>query len=714
MDTEYPLESFKNYIGKFVAPKTGTVTCNSTTTDAFYPYVADLDDMNANGNAIDVTMNSLYGQKSYDFKVEEGKTYYMYINFVMNDGTVCKLSMAENQSINLVATSPSDGVFNVSNSGQIAFDFDKAVSVTGAAITCNGVSKRISPSVNVAGVFFEVKSIIWGWYNDGTAKAGDKFTVKMTGVCMASNKDVLYNGTGVLEAEFTLGEKPITLLREENTSGSFLSYYTKNDDSGIIRLTFSGPVKEGATAVLKYGNIDQDSDGEYYTESLPVTVEGNTVSVNLQEKRRRPIDMVSSGTNYSQVVVGITGVFDTNGNYAFSTGDGSLGSYWYSYTLKEVTANVVAEFTPASGSDISKTKNLEIWITDEKKLSYSGVEFVYEKDGTTSSVVVTDIKKEQDPDDATAMILSVPVPAELSGAKNISLSFKDLQCADGSDYSNVLRARYNSFIISRTTPVANGTFELLTTEQSLKVFSNMDASVTKLTVEIKDLNPAEGDDVILFEGDATADTKGFVFSLPRNIRLEKGHDYSLTAYAYNEDGLIGSDYVIYHGAADVFRYSDVVISSITPSSEDVKLSNETVANPFHITYDGLVKMDEESYIMIDNGSVVAFKTMEAVNPDEEGYATEWTLTMPDDILKVTKDSITFHIVATDIDGRRVQGNTDKKDYSYTAVVYKVANATSISGVSSESNKSLMYNINGVRTNKSNGIIINNGKKYYHY
>jgi len=663
---EYALADFKNYIGTFTAPKTGVVTCSSTTIDVLYPYIAELEDMYTEGNEIPVTYNSLYGQRSYDFSVEEGKTYYMYAQFIMSSGTKVKFTMAESQSISLTGTTPADGIFHVSNSGQIGFDFDKAVSVSGATISCNGASKKITPQVSVAGVFFDVKSIVWGWYIDGTGKEGDTFTITMNGVCMAANKDILYGGDGVLEANFKLGPKPITLVSEDNVNGPFLSYYSTTNPAGIISLSFSGALKEGATAVLKYGDIDKDADGDYYVENLPVSIEGNVLSINLQGKRRRAIDMVTSGTNYEQVVIGVTGVFDVNGNYAYANGTGSLGSYWYSMPFQEVSTNVFAEFTPANGADINNTKTMEIWVTDEHMLSYSGILFTYEKDGEEKSVLVTNYKKEADPDDESATIITLSIPDEVKNATNVVVTFKDLTSADGSDYSNVLRSKYNAFIISRTTPVANGTHESLKADAPIKIYTNKDASIDRLLVSLTDLNPAEGESGVLLEGDATKLTKGFELAFERDIRLVVGHDYRLTATAYNAKGeIIGSDYIIYHGAASAYRYSDYKVESITPAEGSTLSTTED--NEFTIVFDGLMLINEETYMLTSSGTKVPFEKIEAVSPDEDGYANTWKLLLP--AASVKGSEMTLHLVAFDLSGRRLEGNTDKEDLIYTAVKY---------------------------------------------
>lgn len=67
----------------------------------------------------------------------------------------------------------------------------------------------------------------------------------------------------------------------------------------------------------------------------------------------------------------------------------------------------MTDFTPRPGSTITaETGSIEIWITDEAKLSYDGVKFAA---SNGIEVVVVDFTKEVDPYDETASILTVPV-----------------------------------------------------------------------------------------------------------------------------------------------------------------------------------------------------------------------------------------------------------------------------------------------------------------
>ncbi len=449
LDTEYPLTSFKNYIGTFTAPRSGVITCTSTTVDVMYPYRVEQENMFEDGNEYEVTLNSLYGSRSYDFTVEEGVTYIMYANFIMNNGTVFKITMADKVTFELTGTSPVEGgIYQVSNGGQIVLDFNKSITYTSAKLSVREHTQIIKGNLSTGSILFDAKNVVWDLLSTGKAFPGDTMTISLEGLALASDPSILYQGTGLLELHLVIGDMPIMLESTENTSGSFLSYYTTVNEQGIIKLHFSGKVSpDQLGAQLKFGAIDLDADGDYYVERLQPTLseDGKTVIVNLQGKRRKAQDMVASGTNYGEVFLGITGVMDEKGNYAYASGSGSLGSYWYSFDFQEITAEVFCEFTPASGSKLTeKNQTIELWVTDEDKLSYDSACFIYIQDGEERTCVVKNenIQKEADPDDNTATILTIPVPAEVLTGNDVHLTLLNLQCADGSDYSGMLSARY--------------------------------------------------------------------------------------------------------------------------------------------------------------------------------------------------------------------------------------------------------------------------------
>lgn len=407
------------------------VTVESTTNDIFFPYYAKLPVMETEGNKVPFTYNSIYAPRSLDFNVEAGKTYYMYANFVINSNTKVTVTMSDKQTVELTKVSQEPGsVYYFTNYGNLNFTFNKAIAFSEAKLISGDNSIHVSAAIFSNSLSVDVYDEIYDWLNSGKVKAGDEFTVEITGLCMASNKEVKYGDDGILRVKYLFCNKPMTLASTVNTNQTFLSYYAPGDDKGIVTLHFNQEVGSATKCELRYGNIDEDASGNYYVETLPVTVNGNSVSVNLQGKRRLPTDMVSNPAGYPMITLGFIGIRDKDGNLPYSQGELMNSSYWFNMDYNIITADVTWEFSPVSGSNIDNYSNIELWITDESKLRYDGIEFAYEKDGTAKSEIVTNFTKQDDTENPGAAILTIPVPADCKGAKNIVVSLHNLTCAD--------------------------------------------------------------------------------------------------------------------------------------------------------------------------------------------------------------------------------------------------------------------------------------------
>lgn len=447
LDTDYTIASdFNEYIGTFVAPTSGTIIATGTNSTVLEPYKEKLNDMEAPGNHIEVNYDNYFGDKQYHFDVTEGTTYYFYLDFSMNACTF-RLSMDSGEGIQIAKCTPEEGsIFSVSGGGLISVQFNRAVQMDGQARVIAG-EKEASVAVNGQTNIYsmEIKEILMNWLTDGTLAGGDKFIVRLFNVAAADNASQKYGTDGTVEIEYIIGSMPIKLISTENTSGVFKSYYMENDPTGIVKLTFDGEV-ESALASLSFGSTDVE--GDYYTETLTPIVEGNTITIDLTGKTRTPEKMVASGNNYNNVTISIDKVVDTTGQYAYSDQDGAIGSFSFTYDeLLVVTADVLCEFAPAPNTSLDGVAQIEIWITDENKLSYDGVLFQYglEKENLTNEVVVENslITKEADPEFEGAAILYVPVPNEvLSGDYFIQVSLHNLATADGLDHSQDVMASY--------------------------------------------------------------------------------------------------------------------------------------------------------------------------------------------------------------------------------------------------------------------------------
>lgn len=447
LDTEYTLEgNFSDYIGTFTAPTSGTLVVTSNSSSTLEPFHAKLEDMESEGNRIEVNYDNYVGERQYHFDVTEGTTYYFFTSFVMDDFTVV-LTMDSGAGIVLKKVSPlTDKPFSISAGGLVTVQFNRAVVLDEKAQVIAGEkSAEVAVNGQTNTYSLEIKEPLFQWLSDSTLKGGDKFIVRLTNIKAADDDTLIYGTDGTADIEFTIADMPISLVSSEHTSGTFKSYYLPGDTTGLVKLHFSGKVGSAKVSLI-YGN--NEVEGDYYTETLTPTIEGNTIIVDLSGVQRTPDEMVASGTNYNNMTIAFDNVKDTLDQLAYSSGQGSLGGFSFTYEeLVVVTANVFSDFVPVSGSSLDEVETVEIWIADEKKLQYDGVLFSCTNlnDSTDNQeIVIANFTKEEDPEDATASILTVPVPTELAnGAWNIVVTLNNLKSADGLDHTNDVKAEYH-------------------------------------------------------------------------------------------------------------------------------------------------------------------------------------------------------------------------------------------------------------------------------
>lgn len=724
LDKAYELATFKNYIGTFTAEKDGVVTVSSTTGDILLPFYEHLSDMFTEDNKVPYNDNSLFAPRSYDFKVEKGKTYYMYVKFVLNANTKVTMTMEDTQTLEVEKYSlEPGGTFYVSNLGSVSFTFNKGVLYDKATITAAGKTIPVNSSLSTNNIEVRMKDQVYELLESGQVKGGDEFEVNLTNVRMASNENVKYGTDGTLSVKYKFGSLPISLVSTQNTDTPFLSYYAPGDENGIITITFNGEVGEADHCELRYGNLDEDASGNYYQEELPVTVNGNSVSVNLQGKRRLPADMVTNPDGYPNMAIGFVGITDKEGNLAYSNSAGNVGSFWFTKTYSIITTNVTCEFSPASGSKLDNFSNIELWITDESSLRYDGVEFAYEKDGKQNSVIVTNYTKTDDSENPGAVILTIPVPDDCKGATNIVVSLHGLTSADGTDYSRMLTAKYNAFIIKTANPVNNSTLETLKAGQTIKVSTNMNSSVGYLPFVLRNMNPAEGETDTMLSGVFTKPegSSSFTYTFSQDVTLLKGNEYRIEFTAYQSEAdfnegkePLGTDFISYYGATVPFEYSTVLFSSITPENGS-KVNKKELAT-FVVSFDGLVTMDNSmTYIINDAGGKTDFRSITAEDADAQGYANNWKLTLTVAQMARMGNELNLHISAKDYEAKIVEGNTGIDDESYLHFTYQLDDPTGINEINTSGNRpAQIYRIDGTAvkgtSNLPAGLYIVNGKK----
>ena len=466
VNTVYDCPSYKYVRGSFTPETDGVYRLNYSTSDRFAIYTdAELTVPYENGgdwvyNSEDVFTMRTMGYETWNFV--GGTTYYLggmagSGQFIMNSGA--KICITESSSeLHFTEVHPAENsTISTGGTAQVDVTFDSSVNLESATVAVAGASETLmhtgsSESAVVAYgnvVSVLLKDTLTKWYNEGVIAGGEALTLTLNGVCSANDSSNIYGEDGKLVLNYVVGEQPATMVSSVNTPdqmSSIKSFYFDDDASGTIALTFDRRLLNNENdkpfAVLGIGNLESEN-GDYYEERLPVTVDGNSVIVNLQGKLRDVASMELS-TQYTDVQIDIKNVKTADGDYVYTEGSGSLGSFTYMYTMDYIVCDIVAEFTPAKGS-IKAGDELEIWIMGESDLRYEGVAFTY-NDNTT---IVKDFEKIQDPDDSKASILNVVVPKllnaqgeEIANETSVQITLSNVKAADGYDHSKDVKATY--------------------------------------------------------------------------------------------------------------------------------------------------------------------------------------------------------------------------------------------------------------------------------
>lgn len=688
----YAIDSKALYKGSFTAPEEGTLVVQSSNYDLLQPY---------NDEGLTDRINYTFlrdnntGHGSYKLKLTKGQTIWLAYNGLNKATNTLTFGddAAAKMALNEVLPAAGSTVM-CTNTRQIAFRFNNPVACSRVEFINGNYTKRLDAQISKSSILLDIKETFYKFMKENNLKEGDEFTIRLSGVRSAEDAENILGTDGILETKFICGKKPVALLSEGNYSNDhkFLSFWPTGTPDGIFTLQFDGdlqvPTAEGynTTAQLTYGDMSTEA-AERYMENLDIKIEGSKLTIDLTGKDRTPYKMLGSNALYNNILFAISHVRDANGYPVYSSGSGSIGSFTRSMPYELVSVEANTEFTPANGESLKGVDNLEVFATDYKKFSFSGVKFTYTVNKETKSVVVTNYTATADDAIEGAYTINIPVPAEVkAGASNVMVSFENLVAADGKDHSAKFSAIYDGFTITSATYQADSEsaaiewagadIPVLKSGAILKFAINQDTEhVGYMNYTITDLNPNEGDDAMIattasiLYNEETSEWESEIYGL-NNTKTYLGHTYVVNVNAYEtradfdryHNDPVGTASFTFNGSSEPYVYSDVNLASISP--EDF---NITSAKDFRIVakFDGLVKVIE-GVTCIAGGAASddAPFTLTPTDPDEEGYSDEWTLTLEDYLLaQQTSQQITVNIAAEDQDGHRVQGNYRKEENS---------------------------------------------------
>lgn len=636
-----------------------------------------------------------------------GETIYFFTSFAMNDN-VFKLYQdgVHNMPLEIQYMQPEQNIaVDFKNYPDMSVTFNQNVKMEGtdAFITFTNRLTGNEEKVTVRAVTNEMVlrvplyRPINPYMEQGAIKSGDEFKVIVPGLKSGSGEpyaDTDAEGNALFT--FLCGSLPVT-LQSESIPNPILSYWPAGAPEGILTMVFDAELMDdGKTFVsLGWGN-PEGADGEYYYETIPCSIEGNTLKADLTGKLRTPLTMTPLFPDalYPSFSMKVNNVRDSFGVPVASPGQGTIGSYDYTpkYTLLENNM-VTADFNPGSGTLFSDVDKVNVYLDGLKAIRFSGFNLkVTEKDGTVTDRVIPLSEVTVIESSDTYAEYEFTLPADIrSGAKSVEITLADLQSIDGYDHDYDVRCVYGGFAVTYSEPLMGESIAMLTENTEIFIQNNLAVKYPALYVEyqIIDTDPENTDPVLkapaLMERKADGSYSALV---GEEIKLYQGHAYKILFTAWeNEEATqgtvnadLGSDFIIVKGTSPAYRYSSLKLSSIDPA-EGTRLADDVTE--ITLMFDGLVNLgkwsgdaaDLRTFINLGEDRVLPFKEVVPVQPvTEDGVvsAGEWHLVLPDDYVASLTAPLAISFTAYDQDGLIVRGNEGKEDQTYFNYSWEVA------------------------------------------
>ena len=600
----------------------------------------------------------------YTFDATAGTKYYIYEGFAFNNMTFC-ITEAGSVDLALTEVNPAEGSnLSTTPSADVEFYFNGKIN--------SGLKAQVSAGDNTA----EVGVVTYGvratvpctntlnaWYADGSLKAGDQITVTLKGVKI--------DGSDAEAQDFTAHYVALAKAAEKVSQvvpNPFKSYWQKGSDDAKMSLTFDTDMADGAYCELYYGSVDVD--GGFYVEQVPAVTEGKTITVDFAGKRRSAQEMVTLDSYPTQISMKLMNVRSADGQYAATADQGAIGSFSYTTDYLNLEKKTVAsEFTPANGGTLKDVDNLEVYVRGVSALSFNGFSFANKSGDTEATEVValdacTAKTEDADPD---AVTYTVPVPAAVkAGTDGVTVTLANLESVDGYDYSEKVKATYDTFVITFSDPANGAVVEKFNFQDQVTIETNWSTLYPEMYIEgeITDLTETNPDKTYIMGIYPTRQDDGsYKATIWQETKFIKGHTYkfAFTAYETENDshaymegarGPLATAYFTIEGASEPFKVSDNMLMSLDPANYSTlaSIDQDLVITA---TFDGMVNVDK-AFINLGSGMEQEFAKVECEDPytdpdSSKQYSNIWRFTVSQDYL-ASNTGVTFAFRAYDQDG----------------------------------------------------------------
>lgn len=532
----------------------------------------------------DTNASYIGGVKTSSTAVTVGTRYYFGASGVFSaDTTYTAELITDATELTLKSVSPAEyDTISVTGLGTITLTFNLGVSFSSATLSVNETSETLSSNSSSRQVLsFEVKNIIYDWLTAGTAAKGDVLTLTVTGLCASSYSDKTYGDDGTLTLHFVCSDLPMA-IESETKPETFLSYWMEGDEDGIMVLNFTEDIYSGDNSAYKPGariSFGSADDADYYQEEIEnISVDGSKLIIDFTGKLRTleamgstslyVLDSFGEATETLRVInLKVYNVCDQDGEAAYSSTSGNLGSYSYSFDYKQLTAEVSWEFTPENGTTLEGTDYIELAMTGYDALQYEGVEiaYTYQDVEYVDTVAVDDVVVETDVLVADFTYLMIPVSETQQHAVDVSVSLVNTSFTDGVTRDEI-KAEYDTFDFTMLYPVIGRWYDGLFTGDSVKVtLGSIDSRIALHTLMVTN---TENDSIIIADAELTYDKSTDVWSY-----------VSPETYSFMEEIPYEFTFRLYESADDTVPYASFTTTFTGSAEEDVSTGITNISAP---------------------------------------------------------------------------------------------------------------------------------------
>lgn len=632
------------------------------------------------------------------FTAKKDQVIYFYEAYPMNDNTfVLYQEGIADKPLDVSTMQPAqNALVDFNNYPDLEITFNQEIQLAGNEATISftnrltSATEEITVRATASGQALRVPmfSELRSYMASGAIKTGDKYSVIVPG--LSSMMGVPYidaDEAGNLVMTFLCGSLPVTVVKQSVPS-KFLSYWPVGAPEGMMSMEFDAPLmNDGKTFItLSWGN--QEGDGEYYNEIVPVEIEGNTLSADFTGKLRTPATMTPAFPNamYDFITIDVSNIRDEYGVPVASPGSGTVGSYGFTPAYVLITRNNVAcEFNPLSGSRLDGISNVQAFITGVSGFTFDGFLLTYvdnENKTLTTTIPMSDVEITNDDDDYA--FYNFDLPEEVKTAKRVEITLNDVVTLDGYDHRFEVRCVYGGFAVHDTDPANDSQLAMLNADSVIKIETNLAAEYPDMYVEyqVVDTDPENPEPIVK----STAwmnrqDDNSYTAVVPQNVKLYVGHDYRIEFSAWekeevrynNPEETLGTDYIIVKGLTPAYRYSLVTLKGIDPAdgtliSNDLKEIKLTFDGPVYLgNYEEQDGEELRTFINVGQGVTMPFSSVTAVSSFEsEGHevSDQWVLTLPEDYMASLTSQLEICFTAYDPDGLQLRGNRGYEQNSF--------------------------------------------------